>query len=356
MRYLSTRAAAWAGSIAVVTVLAAVLALGAGIPQGWDAVTEVRTSVFPPDARPQNVLVAGAHVFATALEANTIVALDQTGTVLGKVVSEGPLLAAATDETGGCVYALSLDPPEIIVIDAAEVRESRRASLPHAPRSMHVRGTTGYICRFRDPMVDVLDLSSLQVQGTIPVTAWPIKSTVLGGRLFVSCGKMMFESGYELVPGTVDIIDLDSTQVTSTVTISGAYPSAIVSDGQRYVYVAALEGALRPLQRIDADRGQLDADFAVPIEGRPYDMVLDPVRGMIYLSCTGREAHLVAVSIAEKRQTGSLRAGDVGIAACRDANGSITQLLVADPSAHSIAIVDPDDIPYDPLREAVEAK
>ncbi len=336
-------------------VLAALFAIALAVVIGavdGDFSAQGATLCSPPMSRVWHTL-PGQSPYATVLAANRVVtSIFQDGgpgiltaySLDGKVCEavDVPALATADafDATSGMLYATVLVAPEIIVLDPSTLTVVKRVTVSDPYLYLTVDEGVVYASRAGKPLVDVLDVSSWQVTSTVQTSDDALRVLRVGDRAYAACGRELNRTGQKAVPGRIDVIDLTSTRVTSTITLSGAYPAAMAYDGARYIYVAPGDGQCQDLQRVDVSTNSLDADFAVPISGTAYDLKVDALNGLVYVACDGFTDRVCVVSIPEKREVTWVWGGYGRIAAERNADGAISRLWVPNPPESVVTEID----------------
>lgn len=301
--------------------------------------------LLPMAADPSAVLIARDLLYVTVPAMKRVVVLDRQGNVNGQIVRDEVIVAAAYDEVAKCVYMTMPSRAGLYKVDVDSMNVSELIDTPHAYLWMTIAGRLGYANCADAAQVDVVDLRSLKVIDSIPVSARPLRSVAAEGNLYVSSGEMLYKRANKPLPAQVDIVDVQRRQVVRTVTVPGAYPMAMAWDGGRHIYVAANEQG--SLVRIDTATGELDPTFEIKTDGRPYDISLDMRRGLAFLSCQKAEGRLSVVALKERRELTTIWAGEGFMGADKDKHGRIRQLFIPNVNAHAIVVIDPDKIVND---------
>lgn len=340
------------GVVVLASALAWLWAQGAADQSVQPTVAE--TWILPRHMGARAVLATKDDLYITVIhrgphrrEHGVLLVLDRQGRVHSRLARDAPLLAEAYDPVRDRVYATLPLETGICVIDATTAVVTANISLPHAYLGASVSNDLLFLHQYNAPGLDIVNLDSWDLVGTIPVSGPPWTSVAVGGKLYVSSGLEHVDTAYETVPGKVDVVDIAGGRVTSTIEIPGAAPKALGWDGSRFLYVAASEGSPIGIVRIDTTNDELDPAFRVSLTARPRDMAVDVRQGLLYLSCSGVEPQLAIVDLRAQKELGTIWAGDGTMACQRDNDGSISRLWVPNISDHLILAIDPARLPFE---------
>jgi YVTN family beta-propeller protein len=179
-----------------------------------------------------NVVVGPNGIGYIASDPNSVTAFNPSnGAIVGVVVTGLHPRGVAFSADGSIMAVASRSANVLDLIDVANMKVARTASVGASPRAVAIVGKNAFTANYDDNTVTKVDLATGEVLATIPVGPHPRRFAVSGVRLFVSN-----EDG-----NSISVIDTDTDKIVKTIDV-GSSPRNIAVDarGER-LFVADYE-------------------------------------------------------------------------------------------------------------------
>ena len=197
------------------------------------------TEALPPETAEVGVVLASTELSLTIFEVE-----NPTQT---RVVGLGPAGSPVTMAVRGNLAAVPLGiVPAVAVVNLIEGELDMTVPLPDGSGATGVAFLNDSIVLAANPnlnSVTPINVFAGTSGGDIEVGRYPQAVVVEGGRAFVLNAELEFFA--PVGPATVSVIDIESLQVTSTVTLSGenAVAGGVGTDGRLYIVNSGSFGA-----------------------------------------------------------------------------------------------------------------